>query len=62
MREFNVTAEELEVLTQLLQQSLTNLEREILHTDHAEFRESLKGRRRVVEGMLNRLRQPDQRP
>lgn len=45
-------------LGQLLQQSLVSLEIELHHTDHAEFKQLLKRRRELIEGLLEKLPAP----
>ena len=49
--------EEQEILSQVLQRALAALELEILHTDHAEFRGLLKHRRDVLRQLSTRLPQ-----
>jgi hypothetical protein len=47
--------EERELLDQLLKRSLADLDLEILHTDHAEFRGMLKARRELLQRLHRRL-------
>ena len=44
-----------QVLEQVIRRCLSDLELEILHTDHAEFRKLLKERRKTLEGLYERL-------
>ena len=50
-----VTPEEAEELRLVLESSLADLHTEISHTDRYEFREILKARRAVLQGVLRRL-------
>ena len=50
-----VTPEEAEEVRRVLESSLADLREEIAHTDRYEFRETLKQRRAVVQGVLRRL-------
>jgi hypothetical protein len=50
-----VTPEEAEELRLVLESSLADLQMEIAHTDRYEFREILKARRAVLQGLLSRL-------
>jgi hypothetical protein len=58
MKNIELTKDEEEILAQVLQNSLATLELEVLHTDHKEFKEFLKHRRRVLQGLAARLPQP----
>ena len=50
-----VTPEEAEEVRHVLENSLADLHLEIAHTDRYEFREILKARRAVLQGVLRRL-------
>ena len=58
MTKMELTVEEQEMLEQVLENSLATLELEILHTDHQEFKETLKRRRAVLRGLLAKMQQP----
>jgi hypothetical protein len=60
MKNIELTDQEQEILGHLLQRSLATLELEILHTDHNEFKEFLKHRRQVLQGLAARL--PPRKP
>ena len=49
-------AEEQELLLQMLEQRHLELQKEISHTDHREFKELLRKNEKLIESMLNRLR------
>ncbi len=51
----NLNSEELSILTELLESERTKLLVEIRHTDHRAYREELRKRLEVVEGILKRL-------
>ena len=55
MTELSLNAEEAELLKQVLGRRLSDLEFEIAHTDHAEFRTLLKQRRTVLSGIVEQL-------
>lgn len=55
MTTLELTPEEAETLSQVLQRSLAALEVEILHTDHKEFKALLRHRRDVLKGLADRL-------
>jgi hypothetical protein len=50
----NLTSEEQTVLSDLLESERAKLMIEIRHTDHRSFREELRHRLTVVEGLLQR--------
>ena len=50
-----LNADEARVLQEVLQRSTRDLEVEILHTDNHDFRDFLKERKRVVDGLLGRV-------
>ncbi len=54
--ELLLTAEEQELLIEILEQRHRELQREISHTDHREFRQALRKNEKLIESMLNRLR------
>lgn len=58
MHYMQLTAEEEEVLREVLLHSLSELEVEILHTDHSAFRDQLKQRRRLLQRISERLPGP----
>jgi hypothetical protein len=53
--ELAVTPEEAEEVRLALESALVDLHTEISHTDRYEFREILKARRAVLQGVLRRL-------
>jgi hypothetical protein len=58
MNEIELTNEEQEALSQVLQSTLAMLELEILHTDHKEFKDLLRNRRRVLKDLLAKVHGP----
>lgn len=52
----NLTAEELSILTELIEDARTKLLVEIRHTDHRTFRDELRHRLAVLEGLAERVR------
>lgn len=54
--ELHLTAEEQELLTGILERCHHELQKEIPHTDHREFRETLRHNEKVIESLLNQLR------
>ena len=58
MNALELNPEELAVLHQVLEHSLTTLELEIRHTDHNEFKAFLKKRRNLLQALIARLDQP----
>jgi hypothetical protein len=50
-----LTSEEAAVLRQVVERTLADLEHEILHTDHIEFRDMLKHRRHLLSEIRERL-------
>ena len=58
MKHLELNDEEQEILGQVLQNSLAALGLELLHTDHKEFKELLKHRRQVLQGLAARVPQP----
>jgi hypothetical protein len=58
MNHLQLTADEAEVLQDVISNRLTELEIEILHTDHSSFRDFLKQRRKLLAGIAERLARP----
>jgi hypothetical protein len=58
MMELRLTAEEEELLLNLLQEHQTHLLREIAKADHHEFRAGLRNRCTVLETILDKLQAP----
>jgi hypothetical protein len=54
--DLTLTYEEIELLTGILEQRHRELLKEIAHTDHREFRKSLRSNEKMLESILNRLR------
>jgi hypothetical protein len=55
MNQVELTSEEEEALNDVLTHRLSELEIEILHTDHSAFREMLKRRRELLARVADRL-------
>ena len=55
MSQLELTAEEEATLREVLNHRLSELEVEILHTDHSEFRSMLKHHREVLARVAERL-------
>lgn len=55
MMELRLTAEEEDLLRELLQEHQTHLLREIAKADHHEFRDRLRDRCTVLEAILDKL-------
>jgi hypothetical protein len=55
MQNFVFTAEEVELLRDVLEHSLSELEVEVFRTDTHEFKEKLKHRRGILDGILAKL-------
>ncbi len=53
----NLSGEELGILARLLESEQAKLLIEIRHTDHRAFRDELRHRLSLVEGLLERCRQ-----
>ncbi len=53
--QLDLTREELDLVTDLLQERQIALLREISKTDHFDFRRMLKEREELLEGILNKL-------
>ena len=58
MTELRLTAEEEDLLLDLLQEQQTHLLREIAKADHHEFRDRLRNRCTVLEAIVARLQAP----
>lgn len=56
MYHVELSHEEMEILSQVLQNSLATLELEIQHTDHQEYRHLLKQRRETLRTLIARVR------
>ncbi len=54
----NFNSEELAVLAELLESERAKLLVEIRHTDHRTFRDELRQRLTLVEGLMERCRHP----
>ncbi len=52
-----ISDEERDILSQILQNSLATLELEIHHTDHQEFKNLLKHRRETLRALLAKMPQ-----
>ncbi len=55
MQSLEFTAEELEVLREVLQRGVTEIDVEVFRTDTHEFKAILKHRREVLEKILTRI-------
>ena len=55
MKPLDLKQEEVDLLMQVLQRCLADLDHEISHTHHAGFKQMLRERRRVLEGLLRKL-------
>jgi hypothetical protein len=61
--EFTLKPEEHELVLRILEQHHHGLLKEIWHTDHREFRLALRGDEKMLESVVNRLREArDQQP
>jgi hypothetical protein len=58
MMELRLTAEEEDLLRDLLQEHQTHLLREIAKADHHEFRAGLRRRCTVLEAILDKMQAP----
>lgn len=54
--ELVLTTEDRELLSEILERRLRELQKEIMHTDHREFKALLRGKEKRIESMLGRLR------
>ena len=55
MKPLELNQEEGAMLVQVLQRCLADLEHEIAHTHHSEFKQMLRERRRVLDALLHKL-------
>ena len=55
--ELMLTTEEQELLFSILEQRHREMLKEISHTDHYEFKQKLRKHEKLLESMLNRLRE-----
>lgn len=55
--EFTLTSQEHELLLRILEQHYQGLLKEIWHTDHREFKHALREDEKLLESLLNRLRE-----
>ncbi len=55
MQVFELNAEEVDVLREILQHELTQIDVEVFRTDSHEFKEMLKRRREILDHMLRKL-------
>ena len=55
MSDLLLNTDEQRVLKEVLERTIHDLELEILHTDHNEFKTLLRDRRQVLGGILDRL-------
>ncbi len=56
--QLNLNPQETELLSRLLEAALTDLGREIHHTDRGAFKAALKADEALLEGIVERLRVP----
>jgi hypothetical protein len=54
--ELPLNSEEQELLLQILEQRYLELQKEISHTDHREFKQALRRNGKLLESMLDKLR------
>ena len=54
--ELSLNADERELLLQILEQRHLELQKEISHTDHRDFKQTLRRNEGLIESMLSRLR------
>lgn len=54
--QLTLSVEEQLLLEEVLEERCIALEREIAHTDHRDFRQTLRKNQELIEAMLNRLR------
>ena len=58
MNTLNLSREEQELLVRVLKRSLADLDHEIIHTHHSEFKQMLRERRTILEGIVRKLPAP----
>ena len=56
MKPLDLNQVEEDVLVQVLKRCLADLDHEIGHTHHAEFKQMLRQRRGILEGIAHKLR------
>jgi hypothetical protein len=54
--ELSLSAEEQELLLRILEQRHLELQKEIAHTDHRDFKQALRRNEGLIESMLSKLR------
>jgi hypothetical protein len=54
--ELALTIEDRELLSEILERRPRELQKEIAHTDHRDFKALLRGNEKRIESMLGRLR------
>ncbi len=54
--QLTLSPQEQELLERILEQRHHELQKEISHTDHREFRQQLREQETLIESMLNRVR------
>jgi hypothetical protein len=54
--ELTLSAQEQHLLEQILEARYRALQKEIAHTDHREFKQTLRDNEKLIEAMLERLR------
>lgn len=59
MSTLELTAEELELLREVLEADLSELRMEIVDTDNSQFKDGLKHRKRVLMDILEKLPQSE---
>lgn len=60
MLHLNLMQQEQQILIDVLESTLSDLRAEIAGTDNMDFREGLKGRKQVINKVLETLRQSEQ--
>lgn len=55
MKPIDLNQQEQEVLVQVLERCLADLDHEIRHTDHGEFKQLLRQRRVAIAGIIQKL-------
>lgn len=55
MNTLNLSHEEQELLVRVLKRSLADLDHEIIHTHHGEFKQMLRERRAILDGIIRKL-------
>lgn len=57
MIHLDITKEEKDILTEVLEEYISDLRMEVADTDNMDFREKLKNQEKVLKGILVTLRQ-----